>query len=861
MIRRPSIASIASIMVLILLAATATADVVKKGNSRRLGTIEPVQLRENTRLAAADTCFAVAFDSMAWAIDGWLMGDELYKALLDPSANCDNPYPYTVEEIHMMVGFEGATYITYAGDVEAVDYTNPNCPMPGALLGMSPDYQDWVPIPDFYDIWVVLDPPVVVNGPFFAGFYFGPGIDPYSVPLIVTDDTPVLCNSFNMWDESVGWVDMVDNSLYNFPGRLAMYAVGSTGGGTTAPPVAEFSATPTVACPGNTITFTSLSSGTIATYNWSFGDGATSTSAGPTHAYATPGPYSVSLTVNGPGGSNTESKTNYVTIPAVPTSGFVASPVSGAAPLYVNFSNQATGGTSWLWNFGDGTTSTLQQPSHNYTTAGIYTVSLTASTYCGSDLETKTAYITVQNTTTEPAPEVAWLSVDHGHTLKGSSELWVNETTGSEHVDYVVFEYSSGGGYIPIGTDFDGASPLRDGSSAAAIGSGFSLVWDFSHLPEGTYTLRATAHDTLGQTGSAIATVYLEPTPPIATITSPDNGNGFCDQLRLLMSCYDENMGYVEIHRRPASSDYSAGLTTTTATARNCAPAAAALAARLWADRGIPVMQYGGGTLTVPQLTDSLAARCDSDDNLGTYDDDLFWGIKKYFADHGNLLDFAYQRTPGYYDLRVSVEEQQQSTIIGLSGASGRWLAVDGFGNWPSDGEDWLVTVSDPTTGTSYDLSLRDNFTNHQILYNGSWHNVDIMITMFARNYPVARQLMGADFNSADGWSYTWEPTGLIDNSLYYFRSTGYDAGGLSGVSTVLLQYSCANQLVPGDYNDDKAANILDLVLLVDFVTGRGPAPSGGTTRADANGDGYVNIADVVYYMNYLFGSAEAPTF
>jgi len=858
MIRR---SVITSIMVIVAMVTTVTADIVKKGKARSLGPVEPILIRENTRLVAADTCYALAFDSMAWSVDGWLAGDELYKVLLDPSTSCDDPYPYSVEEIHIIVGFEGATTITYAGDVEAVDYTNPSCPMPGTLLGISPDYQDQVVDPDFYDIWVEFNPPVVVDGPFFAGFYFGPGIDPYSVPLIVTDDTPVLCNSFNMWDETVGWVDLVNNSYYNFPGRLAMYAVGSIGGGTTAPPVAEFSASPTIACPGNTVNFSNLSTGTIASYNWSFGDGATSSTANPTHAYASPGQYSISLTVEGPGGSDTETKTNYVTIQAVPTSEFAASPTDGAVPLYVNFTNQSTGGTSWLWNFGDGATSTIQHPSHNYTIAGDYTVSLTVSSYCGSDLETKTSYITVQPATSEPPPEVAWLSVGHGYTLMGSSELWVNETTGSEYVDYVVFEYSSGGGSTPIGTDFDGTSPLRNGSSPAASGTGFSLNWDFSHLPEGTYTLRATAHDTFGQTGYALATLYLEPTPPIATITSPDNGEGFCAELRLLMSSSDENMTYAEVHRRSASYDYSAGSSITTATARHSAPAAAALAVCLWADRGYTVMQYGGGTLTIPQLTDSLAVRCRTNDNLGTYDDDLLYGLKQYFAAHGNQLEFSYLRNPGYYDLRIGVEEQQRSAIIGLSGASGRWLAVDGFGNWPTDSEDWLVTISDPANGTRYDLPMRDNFTNHQVLYSGSWHNVDIMIAMFARNHPVARQLMGADFNGADGWIYAWEPTDINDDSLYFFRSTGYDAGGLSGVSTVLLHYACSSQQIPGDYNGDQVVNILDLLLLVDFVTSQGSAPSGGAARADANGDGYVNIADVVYYMNFLFGSAEAPNF
>jgi len=80
------------------------------------------------------------------------------------------------------------------------------------------------------------------------------------------------------------------------------------------------------------------------------------------------------------------------------TADFVADntsiPVNGA----VNFSDNSSGTpTSWNWNFGDGTSSTQQNPSHTYTTSGVYTVQLTVSNGTNSDTETKTGYITVSN--------------------------------------------------------------------------------------------------------------------------------------------------------------------------------------------------------------------------------------------------------------------------------------------------------------------------------------------------------------------------------------------------------------------------------------------------------------------------------
>jgi len=81
--------------------------------------------------------------------------------------------------------------------------------------------------------------------------------------------------------------------------------------------------------------------------------------------------------------------------PPPPTADFTGTPTSGTAPLAVQFTDASTGATSWSWNFGDGGNSTAQNPSHTYTSEGSYTVTLTATNVSGSDVDTKTGYITV----------------------------------------------------------------------------------------------------------------------------------------------------------------------------------------------------------------------------------------------------------------------------------------------------------------------------------------------------------------------------------------------------------------------------------------------------------------------------------
>jgi serine protease len=186
---------------------------------------------------------------------------------------------------------------------------------------------------------------------------------------------------------SAGW-----DQYYGY-GRIDAYAALSYGG--TPAPVAQFTGSPTSGCAPLAVTFTDQSTGDITSWSWTFGDGGTSAAQNPSHTYTSAGKYTVSLTVTGPGGSDIETKTNYITVSSSVTAAFVGSPTSGTAPLTVNFTDQSTGvPTAWSWNFGDGGTSTAQNPSHAYA-AGTYTVTLTASNACGSDQEIKTNYITV----------------------------------------------------------------------------------------------------------------------------------------------------------------------------------------------------------------------------------------------------------------------------------------------------------------------------------------------------------------------------------------------------------------------------------------------------------------------------------
>ncbi|MHC5035273.1 MAG: PKD domain-containing protein, partial [Planctomycetota bacterium] len=178
-----------------------------------------------------------------------------------------------------------------------------------------------------------------------------------------------------------------------------------------------FSYAPPIGCAPLEVCFIdqTTSSEPPVSWLWDFGDGGTSPEQNPCHIYTVPGTYTVSLTVTlGCGMQDTEVKPGCITVlPPAPAADFIATPTSGCCPLTVSFTDLSTGNpTSWHWDFGDGGTSTAQNPTHVYDCVGCngcYTVTLTVSNDCGLDAETKVNYICVEHPPTaaftfEPGP-------------------------------------------------------------------------------------------------------------------------------------------------------------------------------------------------------------------------------------------------------------------------------------------------------------------------------------------------------------------------------------------------------------------------------------------------------------------------
>ena len=132
----------------------------------------------------------------------------------------------------------------------------------------------------------------------------------------------------------------------------------------------------------------------------------------------------------------------------LPVANFTASVISGPVPLTVQFTDTSTGApTSRSWNFGDGNTSSVQNPVHTYTSIGRYNVTLTATNSAGSDTLTRYRYITVQDVPPDPARNETSRFHDNGttvETVNGQQQVTFNQTASNGTVSGNDIHLSSG---------------------------------------------------------------------------------------------------------------------------------------------------------------------------------------------------------------------------------------------------------------------------------------------------------------------------------------------------------------------------------------------------------------------------------
>ncbi|MCL4253610.1 MAG: PKD domain-containing protein, partial [Anaerolineae bacterium] len=266
-------------------------------------------------------------------------------------------------------------------------------------------------------------------------------------------------------------------------------------------PIAAFTQDKVTGIAPLTVNFINLSSpaNLITGFTWNFGDNTTSTQISPVKTFNNPGTYTVTLTATGPGGSSNVSRQITVQSANPPVAGFTTDKTTGSAPLTVQFTNASTGGqvSNYLWNFSDGTTSTEQNPSHQFTNVGTYNVILTVSGPGGSSSATR--QITVGN----PIQASIQATPDTNNPLRINLVATVTGGSGT----YTAYDWDFGNGQTLFGQVTPNAS--------------------VTYASANTYTITLTVTDSTGAKKTVTQPVTLQAPPdPLAgdfTITQTNS--------------------------------------------------------------------------------------------------------------------------------------------------------------------------------------------------------------------------------------------------------------------------------------------------------------------------------------------------
>jgi PKD repeat protein len=273
--------------------------------------------------------------------------------------------------------------------------------------------------------------------------------------------------------------------------------------------VADFSAFPLSGPLPLLVQFLNNSTGADS-YVWAFGDDITSTLPSPTHTYTASGVYTISLVATGPGGTSPMTQTNYITVTSPLVAGFSAGPLSGTAPLTVTFTNSSTNAITYLWDFGDGITDTVISPTHTYTQAGVYTITLSVNDGSATDTLPLTNYITVYE------PVIAAFSATP---LTGTAPLTVtfaNSSTGA--TDYL-WDFGTGATLTEVSPTYTYTQP------------GVYTVTLTASGPGGSDTLVQMSYIAVSEpVVAAFAAVPLTGTVPL-TVTFTNSSTGATDYL------------------------------------------------------------------------------------------------------------------------------------------------------------------------------------------------------------------------------------------------------------------------------------------------------------------------------------------
>ncbi|HEX6913821.1 MAG TPA: PKD domain-containing protein [Chitinophagaceae bacterium] len=407
-------------------------------------------------------------------------------------------------------------------------------------------------------------------------------------PLIVQFSDNSTGNPTNwFWDRGNGSSSSVNNPIATYidPGVYTITLTVSNSSGfasvslaiTVHPkPVVQFSAADTAGCTPLSVSFTDQSStslGSLTSWEWNFGDGSVSNAQHPVYTYTMAGTFNVVLkATNSFGCSETGFHQQYIKAGSGAKADFIVNvPTYCQAPVPINFTNnsQAQPGSTYSWDFGDGTTSSLQDPVHNYDT-GNFVITLTVKSADGcNSTKQQSIQLSGKNVAfTGPSSICVGTTATFimTSTPKPLSQTWSMGDGGSYSTDTIKHTYHTPGNYaVSLSNEFAGGCVSSTTTTITVVpgpaigfiadsvagckaphtvkfestGAASGFVWDFgdgsfsampnpvhTYVSTGSFNVTLVAVNTSGCTASIQKQAFVQIQKPSVAISNLPLTNG-----------------------------------------------------------------------------------------------------------------------------------------------------------------------------------------------------------------------------------------------------------------------------------------------------------------------------------------------
>jgi hypothetical protein len=462
----------------------------------------------------------------------------------------------------------------------------------------------------------------------------------------------------------------------------------------------------------------------------------------------------------------------------------------------------------------------------------------------------------------------------NGTNVYSNTEIVVTELKNPDNIIKAIFQYSADGiDWVLIGIDDNGTTVAKATDRVSYQWGIWTANWMITLLSEGWYYLRVTMVDKDLSSGQTQARVYVDPTPPLPVVVTPNLTDGLWVNVTLVanfnFTTVDENVVSVKVEYLKVPTYYNKSIPKKNQhdygplkgyakgsqewnDDTSCGPTSAGSCFWYFATKypGIygNLTKENGKQLNQTELIDRLhnytqtVERSPKIGGEGVGDGNMENGLKNWIRHNGGCLTVEYVEKENFTFKKYATELLESQDL--LVSTSTHWMVGNSVNFTQNADGTHTVDFMDPWTGEYIDVRMSNdgNFTVY-----GFNKDTMFVICPCSSQEVINWTLIGTDTNKTDGWNISWNVKDFTPCTSYLIRVTMTDANNRTGVEKLLVHITSPTLI--GDINGDGTVDIYDAIMLANAYNSI-PIDPRWNPKADMNNDNIVDIFDAIILAN-----------